>query len=685
MSAGHAGSGARKALATAVALVLVLALSACRAAGTAPAALPFPLVLEFTGEESVDEGRLAEIVRAELARLEVTELDKAAVDDAAFALELFYRARGHADARVDYEFVPDAAAPTARFQIHEGALVRVRSLVIEGPQALPTATVRGYLEPAASGGVYDEQRLADELATLRADYVARGFLRVAIEPVEIEFDEPRTSVALKVVLHEGPAFVVRAIDVLGGVAALAKVEGSLAETYVNKPYLLGVAPAIEQTLTEAYRRHGYPDVAAHVTALQDGTSGDTRVSVRLEPGERVTIAHFRLQGNARTRDATVLAFLGLENGEVYDSDRVRDAFRTLYATGLFESVALELEGQGPERTLVVTLVEARSVEIRIEPGFGSYEGPRVLLGIEEKNFQGRGRTVQLEGTLSLKARTVRATLIDRDFLGTPFTSETTAYVEQREEPSYEFVRRGLGFFLRRSWNERWSSSMGYEFRPTNVTDDDLNTPLAPDITNDSDVAALSASVGFDGRDSLLLPTRGGLARGRLEWADDGLGSDTEFMRAQLEYTQLVRLGPTGVVAASAHTGVIAPFGNTDEIPVTERYFNGGENSVRSFDEDELLPPGRSGQPQGGEAATTLNLEFRREVYGNLTGALFFDAGNVSEEIQDYWNFAGFRYAVGAGLRYMLPIGPVRLDLGVNPNPRDDEDDYVLHFSVGFPF
>src|SRR6185503_7143091 len=115
------------------------------------------------------------------------------------------------------------------------------------------------------------------------------------------------------------------------------------------------------------------------------------------------------------------------------------------------------------------------------------------------------------------------------------------------------------------------------------------------------------------------------------------------------------------------------------------FFNGGENTVRSFKEDELLPAGTTGDPQGGETATTLNLELRRMITDNLAGALFFDYGNLTEVVQDYFDFPGFRSGVGVGLRYALPIGPVRLDFGVNPDPKDGEDEAVLHFSVGFPF
>jgi outer membrane protein insertion porin family len=678
-----------------LALVLLALVSAgCLSGGTEPIRLPFELELAFEGNKSVDTARLDEIVRRQLEELELTAPDKAAVDDAAFALELFYRTRGRPEVRVDYELEP-GPPPRAVFRISEGPEVRVRTLAIEGPAALEPSRVRKALEPVANGRVLDEQALAARIEALRELYRGEGYLHVAIDPPLVEtvpddapslaLDDEGRLVDVTLVLREGPRFVVGSLDVHGGDAALADRERGFARSYVNEAYQPRLLPRLEHELSGAYQRAGHPDVRVRAQAELDETSGAVRLAAEVTPGERVTIAHFRIEGNTRTKDAAVLGFLGLEKGTTYDSERVREAFRALYATGLFESVVLELEGTGPERTLAVTLVEARSVQIRLEPGWGSYEGPRVLLGIEENNFQGRGQILALEGTASLRSKGARIGWIDRDFLGSSFTSETTFYVEQREEPSYEFLRRGAGFFVRRTWTDKWSSSVGYEYRPTDVTDDSFNVPLPPDLDSDSSVAALSTSATFDDRDNPLTPTRGSQANARLELADDGLGSDTEFLRAQLDLVHLFRIGKESQLVATARSGVIRPFGTTDVIPLPERFFNGGENSVRSYKEDELLPPGFDGEPQGGEAATTLNLEWRRQLADNLGLALFVDTGNVAPDAEDYLDFAGFRSGYGVGLRYLLPIGPVRLDLGINPDPEDDEDEMVLHFSVGFPF
>jgi outer membrane protein assembly factor BamA len=128
--------------------------------------------------------------------------------------------------------------------------------------------------------------------------------------------------------------------------------------------------------------------------------------------------------------------------------------------------------------------------------------------------------------------------------------------------------------------------------------------------------------------------------------------------------------------------------------------------VRSFEESQLGPLDRSGEPAGGLAYNVISLELRRRMRGNLAGSLFFDYGNVapnrtrseegedpydsrseiiSDTLRDYWD--DFRPAIGAGIQYLLPVGPARLDFAFNPDARKDrgEDGFVWHFSVGMAF
>ena len=104
------------------------------------------------------------------------------------------------------------------------------------------------------------------------------------------------------------------------------------------------------------------------------------------------------------------------------------------------------------------------------------------------------------------------------------------------------------------------------------------------------------------------------------------------------------------------------------IPIDERFFNGGADTVRSFGERELGPHDNHGHPVGGEFFTVFNIEYTFPILGELQGAIFTDAGNLLPTSEDI-GLNDMRYAVGAGLRYKLPVGPIRLDYGVNPDPR----------------
>jgi outer membrane protein assembly factor BamA len=137
-----------------------------------------------------------------------------------------------------------------------------------------------------------------------------------------------------------------------------------------------------------------------------------------------------------------------------------------------------------------------------------------------------------------------------------------------------------------------------------------------------------------------------------------------------------------MVAFGARVGVINGLNGT-AIPIDERFFNGGSTTVRSFGERDLGAH-VGGDPIGGEFFSVYNIEYTFPIFGELQGAVFVDAGNLLPSSSDA-GFGDMRYAVGVGLRYKLPIGPLRLDYGVNPSPRDYEDFGAFHFSFGFAF
>jgi outer membrane translocation and assembly module TamA len=91
------------------------------------------------------------------------------------------------------------------------------------------------------------------------------------------------------------------------------------------------------------------------------------------------------------------------------------------------------------------------------------------------------------------------------------------------------------------------------------------------------------------------------------------------------------------------------------------------------------------EPLGGEAYSVFNLELRRRLWGRLEGAVFWDVGNVVPQAADFWDFTGYRQGIGLGIRYATPVGPIRVDGAVNPDPQDGEARGAVHFSLGVAF
>jgi outer membrane translocation and assembly module TamA len=154
-------------------------------------------------------------------------------------------------------------------------------------------------------------------------------------------------------------------------------------------------------------------------------------------------------------------------------------------------------------------------------------------------------------------------------------------------------------------------------------------------------------------------------------------------------TPLQRWFRQSSIAFGARAGIIHSLtSNAAEeataLPIDERFFNGGATTVRSFGERDLGPHDNHGHPVGGEFFTVFNVEYTFPIFGELQGAVFTDAGNLLPTSEDI-GLNDMRYAIGAGLRYKLPVGPIRLDYGINPDPRPDEDFGAFHFSFGFAF
>jgi outer membrane protein insertion porin family/translocation and assembly module TamA len=361
------------------------------------------------------------------------------------------------------------------------------------------------------------------------------------------------------------------------------------------------------------------------------------------------------------------------------------------------------------------VTEGKHRKVNFGVGYGTEEKARIAADWRHVNFLGGARTLQLEGKYSSLSKGGRMTFRQPYLFGPRTSLLMTGQSWHRNEPSYTLNTNGgrvtaervlarPGPFSQRTAATSISLTYTSEFQSYRVSREALNTPkflktlislgLDP-LTGEG--RGLLSSIDLDlhrgTADSSVNAQHGYSVDAHLEQAGRLLGGDFDFVETVLEGRYYVPIAGRAVVAIKARGGSIGTIGSADNlrVPFFRRYFLGGATSLRGWGRFEVAPL-YVGLPIGGHSMFESSVEVRVPVWGNLSAVLFADAGNVWNNAWDL-NLGDLRRDVGPGLRYMTPIGPVRVDLGYQLNPipgllvdgTPQSRRFRFHFSIGQAF
>lgn len=675
-------------------------------------------VVRYSGNTFFNAAELDKIAVVELGTLQGNDYPKSAIDDAAFLIESRYRQQGFIRARVDYQYDQSETPARVLFKISEGTQVMVGSLTIVGNSFFDANRLLA-VNPEISARLKKgdpfplvEEQLNGMASDIRSLYLAEGFIDCRVVGPELTFTADGTTANVVFQVEEGARYSIGDVHFSGQWgrelnSALQKLEKALeGEVYYQRRRLL-----LQSRAVEIFEEFGYPLVQVDVEATRKSATATVDLEVAIVPGEQISVGDIRIEGNRRTREDFIESRLRLKPGELYTLSERRQSFRNLYQTGLFSSVAIDLANVGAEvaesgkRDVLVRVEERKARELYLEPGWGSYELFRLAAGYKDRNLFGTGRIFRVDSSFSFKGRTIECGYTDPWFLNTKISADFPVNYLYREEPVFTQEKTGIGALFTRNFKKNISLTAGYHLSRNNITD------VGPDV--DLQLIDTSYSTGIfslqlvrDNRNDIFFPTSGYRGFVAAEIAASPLGSEVNFYRLTTGVRYFYPLPGEIVLGMRYATGFVLPMGSQIGIPLGERFFNGGENSVRSYREARLGPLDQSGDALGGTAYNIISLELRKKISGNFAGSIFVDLGNIAPNrfaadgstllaadrttlsratFSDY--FRDLRAGVGVGLQYLLPVGPARLDFAVNPNPDPSrgEDDYNLHFSIGMAF
>jgi outer membrane protein insertion porin family len=674
-------------------------------------------IIEFRGEQAFKEKELRVALKEELTTVEDYGLSPARADDLAFFLEVFYRKHGYA--KVDVQYVIESG-DRLRLDINEGPRFLLSQVSFDGNAHEPPDKLFEYLVgPTRERYSRMEKRLPFVAADLEEGthlvqrfYIAQGFLNAVVDPPRDKFQAESSDVDVTVPIHEGRQYFFGNIT-FGGqtIYGSEALRGQISDL-LQRPYTDVRVEDIPRRLEAYYKARGYYDVKIVADGAPDeAVNGRVPVHIVVSPGAVYHFDGVTVTGLRRLHPGFVTKRFTRLEGKTYSPDVLDERFRTLMKTGQFNLLQIKpVPVDGHLLRLDISAEEAKSKEFGFWGGFDTYEG--VLAGVQvgDRDLFGYGRP--LTATIEVSQRSYRGEILYQDpfFFDTDFVFTARVFALTFDYDGYTKFEVGGRFELSRKITKYDEASLTFSARHVEITDSEIRPSflLGPD---EYQVDTIGFTNTLDFRESPYVNPRGFLVGNTFDIASSALGSDIEFIRSTMRVGYYLPFGPKpltpGVVedqpagtplqrwfrqssiAFGARAGVINSLteSGSDEataIPIDERFFNGGATTVRSFGERELGPHDNHGHPVGGEFFTVFNVEYTFPIFGELQGAVFTDAGNLLPTSEDV-GLNDMRYAIGGGLRYKLPVGPIRLDYGVNPDPREFEDFGAFHFSFGFAF
>jgi outer membrane protein assembly complex protein YaeT len=646
--------------------------------------------VRFVGTTAFSEEQLRSAIATQLREIEESGLSTARADDAAFFLGSFYRKNGYMRVEVDYE----TRGGVLVLRVKEGQRVLIGSVDFVGNRSIPDEKLYEYMiganeerrsrEPEQFP--YTEAELSAGADRVRGLYNYEGFLEAEVTSAETRITQNGTRAQVIVRITENMRYVFGDIQFAGETlfprAELIEglrdpIEGAYAPTKVN---------SMQRHLQSYYKSRGY--YQAEVTAQSDhklSRNGRVPITFTVKPNGLYRFDGVALRDETPDKPRLRKSFLPKRfshlSGQVYSPEKLDETFREMLRTGLFSNFRVATTPiEDNQLRLDITYEEAKARELGFNIGYGSYEGPIVGASIADRNFLGNGRPLSLTVQTSLRGLGGELLYVDPWVFDTRFSLRARLYSVSREEIGYARVAHGARIDVNRKITKQYEAGVFAEV--ATVTLESLGIDPLELGPPSYFISTVGVTQSLDFRDNALNPGRGFIATGAVDV--NLLAQELAFTRATLRLSYYLPIGKS-LLAFGARGGLISPI--ADDIPIDVRFFNGGGTTVRSFAERTLGPEDKSGNPLGGELFTVFNLEYMFPLAGGLQGAVFVDAGSLHHDVRLESSYPGgdMRYALGLGLRYRLPIGPLRLDYGVNPSPQRNESFGAFHFSFGFAF
>lgn len=573
---------------------------------------------------------------------------------------------------------------------------RLKEFTIRGNEQFTDAQLRSELVTNTrpwyalwrSRSFFDQGNFNTDIERLRRFYIAHGYYDARVS-YELETDPADQLITATVLIHEGAPVQVSEVtftvtDQPALTASIQDLRATLpiaeGKIFTEEDYQQTEAKLKEFFLNQHY---GRVTVARATRILVDQHAAQVHYTITTGP---VTVFGDTQVEGAQTIDpALVSRELQYHAGEPFSAQAITTSRERLLKLDLFSAVRF-LQEESPRDPSVIPMrvqVDEKPFrEWRFSIGYGTEDQMRGQIRWRHNNWFGGGRRLDVQVKASALTRQIDVSFLQPYFLGSRNRFLLTFRPQQMDEPGYFLNMTRLQPRFERDFGERLTGFLAYRLeydRLNNINPATIR--LLRGFERKGALSGLSVGLNWNTTDDPLNSTRGGLFSFSAEHVGGALGGDFHFWKLQGEARKYQRLSEKIVLATRFRLGFADPLGGSDEIPLFERFFAGGANSVRGYGRHRLGPLSTADDPVGGRSLLEGSLELRRSLFEKIGGVVFLDFGQVSLRSFDV-PIDDLRFALGFGGSYVTPVGPLRLDIGFPLDPPRGDQPWQIHFSIG---
>ncbi len=589
------------------------------------------------------------------------------------------------------------------FEISEGTLTEIRKISFVGNERFDDGDLRKVIQTKetawyrflSSGDTYDPDRLTFDRELLRRHYLANGYADFRVVSAVSELTADNSAFFVTFSIEEGERYKFGEIKLTSSLKDM-KTEDLKQQITVKQGDWYN-ADAVEDSidkLTDETGERGYAFTDIRPRVRRDRDARMISIEFVIQEGPRAFVDLINIDGNLRTQDAVIRRELLLVENDTFNLSKLRRSRTRIRNLGFFEKVEIKsLAGSTPDKTVLNVAVKEKSTgQVSIGAGFSSTSGVLGDVSIRESNLLGRGQDLKLGLQLGDKQTNLELSFTEPYFLGRDLSAGFDIFRTVSDlQTESSFDRKSTGFALRTRYliNAPLTQSIKYTLRKNEITDVPSDASLAIKQQEGSFVtSSIGQSLLYDKRDNRFEPTRGYFVQ--MDNTVAGLGGDSRFLRNEVTSGYYFEVADEWVVNLSGAIGHIVGLG--EDIRIADHFFIGG-SSLRGFEAAGIGPRDlATDDALGGRwnYRSSLGITFPLGLPNEfgVKGKVFTDAGSLGSSgssAEGRTDTGSLRVAVGAGLAWKSPFGPISITLSRAVLKEDFDKTELFRFNLGTIF